>query len=89
MNSIVAGRIVISETEFVEAAMGVDFVPTAQDLKAFAEFVSDTYGPVSSRSEVDVENTVYYRSLTSNVVPLPRGGVARPAARTRKGGRAA
>ncbi|MFF8414677.1 hypothetical protein [Streptomyces omiyaensis] len=87
MKSIVAGRIVISETEYVEAALG-DFVPTAKDLKAFAEFVSDTYGPVSARNEVDVENTVYYGSLTSNVVSLPRG-VARTTARARKGGRAA
>lgn len=86
MKSIVAGRIVISETEYVEAALG-DFVPTAQDLKAFAEFVSDTYDSGASRSEVDVENTVYYGSLTTNVVSLPRG--VRSAARDRKGGRAA
>lgn len=63
MNVIVAGQRIVSETEFVEAAMGFDgFTPTADDLKDFAEFVSEGYGPVGQRSEVDAANDFYYRS---------------------------
>ena len=72
MKTIVAGRIVTSETEYVEAALGFDFVPTVADLADFAEFVEDITDP--SHSAIDAENALYLRTLTTNVVPLPRRG---------------
>ncbi|MCX4682447.1 hypothetical protein OG413_45795 [Streptomyces sp. NBC_01433] len=81
MNVIVAGQRIVSETEFVEAAIG--FTPTEDDLAAFAEFVAEGYGPAERRNEVDAENDFYFRrrkpsprrtrqARTTNVVPLPR-----------------
>ncbi|MCX5278310.1 MULTISPECIES: hypothetical protein [Streptomyces] len=84
MNVIVAGQRIVSETEFVEAAMGFDgFTPTADDLQAFAEFVAEGYGPVGQRTEVDAANDLYYRSrkaprrsrkprtANADIVPMP------------------
>lgn len=85
MKTIVAGRIVTSETEYVEAALGFDFVPTVADLADFAEFVEDITDP--SHSAIDAENALYLRTLTTNVVPLPRRGTVRLA--VEKGVRAA
>ncbi|MEU3189481.1 hypothetical protein ABZ686_02300 [Streptomyces sp. NPDC006992] len=82
MRTIVAGRIIKSEAEFVEAALG--FIPTTQDLKDFAEFVEDTCEPASD--SIDAENIVYLRTeiealrererqeleQLAGVVPLPR-----------------
>ncbi|MEV0580911.1 hypothetical protein [Streptomyces sp. NPDC050392] len=84
MNIIVAGQRIVSETEFVEAAIG--FIPTEDDLDAFAEFVAESYGPADRRNEVDAENDFYFRrrkqptarrtrkprTANGNVVPLPR-----------------
>ncbi|MEU3978129.1 hypothetical protein [Streptomyces bacillaris] len=81
MNVIVAGQRIVSETEFVEAAIG--FTPNADDLADFAEFVAEGYGPAERRNEVDAENDFYFRRRkptprrtrkprTANVVPLPR-----------------
>lgn len=69
MNVIVAGQRIVSETEFVEAAMGFDgFIPSEADLKDFAEFVAEGYGPVDQRTEVDAANDFYFRSRK----PAPR-----------------
>ncbi|MFD5300466.1 hypothetical protein ACFWJU_35340 [Streptomyces mutabilis] len=85
MNVIVAGQRIVSETEFVEAALG--FTPTEKDLKDFAEFVAEGYGPAERRNEVDAENDFYFRrrkldprrprkarTVHGNAVPLPRSG---------------
>ncbi|NUS56314.1 MAG: hypothetical protein HOV66_15875 [Streptomycetaceae bacterium] len=87
MNVIVAGQRIVSETEFAEAAMGFDgFTPTEADLKDFAEFVAEGYGPDDRRNEVDAANDFYFRrrkpvarrrksqSGSATVVPLPRLG---------------
>ncbi|MFZ3467489.1 hypothetical protein ACODT3_39870 [Streptomyces sp. 4.24] len=68
MNVIVAGQRIVSQNEFVEAAMG--FTPTAADLADFAEFVAEGYGPVSERNEVDAANDFYFRCRK----PAPRRG---------------
>lgn len=94
MRTIVSGRIVASETEFVEAALG-HFVPTAADLADFAEFVADTSEP--ARSSIDAENISYLHAeleqlreqelkQLANIVPMPRRGTTRLAT---KGARAA
>ncbi|NEE32849.1 hypothetical protein G3M53_46330 [Streptomyces sp. SID7982] len=83
MNVIVAGQRIVSETEFVEAAIG--FTPNADDLADFAEFVAEGYGPAERRNEVDAENDFYFRrrkptprrtrkprTANATVVPLPR-----------------
>ncbi|MFE2529029.1 hypothetical protein ACFXEL_32930 [Streptomyces sp. NPDC059382] len=71
MNVIVAGQRIVSEPEFVEAAMGFDgFTPTADDFAEFAEFVAEGYGPVGQRTEVDAANDFYYRCRK----PAPRRG---------------
>ncbi|MFJ8811280.1 hypothetical protein [Streptomyces sp. NPDC102490] len=83
MNVIVAGQRIVSETEFVEAAIG--FTPTEDDLADFAEFVAEGYGPAERRNEVDAENDFYFRrrkpssrrtrkprTANGTVVPLPR-----------------
>lgn len=90
MNVIVAGQRIVSQTEFAEAAMGFDgFTPTEADLKDFAEFVAEGYGPDDRRNEVDAANDFYFRrrkpitrrrrkakqgGATNNVVPMPRIG---------------
>ncbi|MER5617572.1 hypothetical protein [Streptomyces sp. NPDC002215] len=96
MNIIVAGQRIVSETEFVEAAIG--FTPTADDLKGFAEFVAEGYGPVEQRNEVDNANDFYFRrrkpsprrtrkprTVNGNVVPLPRSRSGAGLAEDRKG----
>jgi hypothetical protein len=82
VNIIVAGQRIVSQSEFVEAAIG--FTPTETDFADFAEFVADGYGPTDQRNEVDAENTFYFRrrkpttrtrkprTANGNVVPLPR-----------------
>ncbi|MFD5342303.1 hypothetical protein ACFWJY_00655 [Streptomyces anulatus] len=82
MQIIVAGQRIVSQSEFVEAALG--FTPTESDLADFAEFVAEGYGPSDLQSEVDAENTFYFRrrkptsrrrtttAADTNVVPLPR-----------------
>ncbi|WP_119581660.1 hypothetical protein [Streptomyces europaeiscabiei] len=86
MNVIVAGQRIVSQAEFAEAAMGFDgFTPTQDDLKDFAEFVAEGYGPDDRRNEVDAANDFYFRRRkpvarrrrkaqggSDNVVPLPR-----------------
>ncbi|MEU2098711.1 MULTISPECIES: hypothetical protein [Streptomyces] len=97
MRTIVAGRIVGSESEYIEAAMGfgIDFDAlraASPELRSdFLEFLVDTSDP---DSEIDRENIVYLRRALgvrrppANVVPLlPRRGTA--ALSTVKGGRAA
>jgi len=88
VNIIVAGQRIVSETEFAEAAMGFDgFTPTEADLKDFAEFVAEGYGPDDRRNEVDAANDFYFRRRkpvarrrrkaqggSANVVPMPRIG---------------
>jgi hypothetical protein len=86
VKTIVAGRIVASEHEFVEAALGaLEFVPTAADFRDFAEFVKDTTaGPANA---IDIENVAWLRNQLADIVPLPRRGATRLA--TRKEVRAA
>jgi len=88
VNVIVAGQRIVSETEFAEAAMGFDgFTPTEADLKDFAEFVAEGYGPAERRNEVDATNDFYFRRRkpiarrrrkaqggSATVVPMPRIG---------------
>jgi hypothetical protein len=88
VNVIVAGQRIVSETEFSEAAMGFgEFTPTADDLKEFAEFVAEGYGPADRRNEVDAVNDFYFRRRkpiarrrrkaqgdSATVVPMPRLG---------------
>lgn len=84
MRTIVAGRIVASQGEYIEAAIGfgVDFddLRTADpELKAdFVEFVEDTSDPASG---IDHENIDYLRRALhvrrpAVVIPLPRRGTA-------------
>ncbi|MEU0287511.1 hypothetical protein [Streptomyces sp. NPDC006147] len=94
MRTIVAGRIVGSESEYIEAAMGfVDFAAlraASPELRAdFLEFLEDTSDPTSA---IDRENIEHLRRVLgirppANVVPMPRRGTA--ALSTAKGGRAA
>ncbi|MGW3414586.1 hypothetical protein [Streptomyces sp. NPDC000888] len=94
MRTIVAGRIVGSESEYIEAAMGfgIDAALRAAfpELRSdFLEFLVDTSDP---DSEIDRENIKHLRRVLgvrppANVVPLPRRGTA--ALSTVKGGRAA
>ncbi|MCT9142427.1 hypothetical protein [Streptomyces violarus] len=95
MKTIVAGRIVDSESEYIEAAMGfgIDFAAlraASPELRAdFLEFLEDTSDPNSS---IDRENIAHLRRVLgvrppANVVPMPRPGTA--ALSTTKGGRAA
>lgn len=95
MRTIVAGRIVGSEDEYIEAAMGfgIDFAAlraASPELRAdFVEFLEDTSDPTSA---IDRENIEHLRRVLgirppANVVPLPRRGTA--ALSTAKGGRAA
>ncbi|MEW2265927.1 hypothetical protein ACGF5T_33440 [Streptomyces sp. NPDC047853] len=95
MRTIVAGRIVGSESEYIEAAMGfgIDFAAlraASPELRAdFVEFLEDTSDPTSA---IDRENIEHLRRVLgirrpANVVPLPRPGTA--ALSTAKGGRAA
>ncbi|AVZ78012.1 hypothetical protein SLUN_38960 (plasmid) [Streptomyces lunaelactis] len=95
MNIIVAGQRIVSQSEFVEAAIG--FTPTEDDLNAFAEFVAEGYGPADRRNEVDAENAFYFRrrkpttrtrkpqAVNGNVVPLPRSRSGAGLAEDRKG----
>lgn len=99
MNVIVAGQRIVSETEFVEAALGFDnFIPTADDLADFAEFVAEGYGPIDQYTEVDAANTFHYRSrkpaprrtrksrtADTNVVLLPRSRSGAGLTEVRKG----
>ncbi|MDX2697155.1 hypothetical protein [Streptomyces ipomoeae] len=84
MRTIVAGRIVASQTEYFEAAFGfgVDFDAlrdATPQLKAdFVEFLEDSSDPAS---EIDRENIAYFRRAlrvrrAATVVPLPRRGTA-------------
>ncbi|MGW5042136.1 hypothetical protein ACWEQK_28665 [Streptomyces parvulus] len=95
MRTIVAGRIVGSEGEYVEAAMGfgIDFdalrAASPELRAAFLDFLVDTSDP---DNDIDRENIVHLRRVLgvrppANVVPLPRRGTA--ALSTAKGGRAA
>ncbi|MFD4555290.1 hypothetical protein ACFWP5_13385 [Streptomyces sp. NPDC058469] len=95
MRTIVAGRIVGSESEYIEAAMGfgTDFAAlraASPELRSdFLEFLVDTSDP---DSEIDRENIKHLRRVLgvrplANVVPMPRRGTA--ALGTVKGGRAA
>lgn len=84
MRTIVAGQIVASQSEFIEAAIGfgVDFDALRgadPQLKAdFVEFLEDTSDPAS---DIDAENIKYLRRTlrvrrAATVVPLPRRGTA-------------
>jgi hypothetical protein len=84
VRTIVAGRIVASQSEYMEAAFGfgVDFDAlrdASPQLKAdFVEFLEDTSDPAS---DVDRENIAYLRRTlrvrrAATVVPLPRPGTA-------------
>lgn len=95
MRTIVAGRIVGSESEYIEAAMGfgIDFAAlraASPELRSdFLEFLVDTSDP---DSEIDRENIKHLHLVLgvrppANVVPLPRRGTA--ALSAAKGGRAA
>jgi hypothetical protein len=96
MRTIVAGRIVGSEQEYIEAALGLgtDFAAlraASPDLRAdFLQFLEDTSDP---DSDIDRANITHLRRVLlgnrppANVVPMPRRGTA--ALRTAKGGRAA
>ncbi|MET9016891.1 hypothetical protein ABZX74_39445 [Streptomyces olivaceoviridis] len=95
MRTIVAGRIVGSESEYIEAAMGfgIDFAAlraASPELRAdFVEFLEDTSDPDSA---IDRENIEHLRRVLgirppANVVPMPRHGTV--ALSTMKGGRAA
>ncbi|MEW1551309.1 hypothetical protein [Streptomyces tsukubensis] len=95
MRTIVAGRIVGSESEYIEAALGfgIDFAAlraASPELRAdFVEFLVDTSDPAS---EIDRENITHLRRVLgvcppANVVPLPRRGTV--ALSVAKGGRAA
>ncbi|WP_055689930.1 hypothetical protein [Streptomyces prasinus] len=95
MRTIVAGRIVGSESEYIEAAMGfgIDFAAlraASPELRSdFVDFLVDTSDP---DSEIDRENIAHLRRELgvrppANVVPLPRRGIA--ALSPAKGGRAA
>ncbi|MFF4902577.1 hypothetical protein [Streptomyces sp. NPDC001068] len=95
MNTIVAGRIVGSEGEFIEAAMGfgIDFdaLRTApSELQSdFLEFMTDTSDPDNL---IDRENIEHLRRALgvrppANVVLLPRPRTA--ALSVANGGRAA
>lgn len=80
MNTIVAGQRIVTAAEFVEVAVGFDFdlgdpaetderfAPGLEDLRDLAEFVEDVTDP--SRSALDAEDALYFRSLTANVVAL-------------------
>lgn len=83
MNTIVAGQRIVTVAEFVEVALGFDFDlgdpidvdevgfrPGLDDLKDLAEFVEDVTDP--SNSQVDAENALHYRELTTNVRVLAR-----------------
>ncbi|MFD5899663.1 hypothetical protein [Streptomyces sp. NPDC060366] len=96
MNVIVAGQRIVSETEFVEAAIG--FTPTEADFADFAEFAAEGYGPADQRNEVDAENDFYFRrhkptrrrasrprTANGTVVPLPRPRSGAGLAEDRKG----
>lgn len=95
MRTIVAGRIVGSEDEYIEAAMGFGIDVAAlraasPELRAdFVEFLEDTSDPTSA---IDRENIEYLRRVLgirppANVVPMPRRGTTTLS--TAKGGRAA
>ncbi|MFD5588785.1 hypothetical protein ACFWII_33895 [Streptomyces sp. NPDC127063] len=95
MKTIVAGRVVDSESEYIEAALGfgIDFADlraASPELRAaFVEFVEDTSDP---DNDIDRENIAHLRRMLgirppAKVVPLPRRGVA--ALSIAKGGRAA
>ncbi|CAL9677809.1 hypothetical protein SUDANB105_08120 (plasmid) [Streptomyces sp. enrichment culture] len=95
MRTIVAGRIVGSESEYIEAAMGFggDFAAlraASPELRAaYVEFLVDTSDP---DNDIDRENIAHLRRVLgvrppANVVPLPRRGTADLS--TAKGGRAA
>ncbi|MFF3256506.1 hypothetical protein ACFYWP_37245 [Actinacidiphila glaucinigra] len=85
MRTIVAGRIVASEKEYQEAALGFgsdlaalrDASPAMQ--ADFLEFVQDTSDPAS---DIDRENIDYLRRELgirppAAVVPMPRTGTTR------------
>ncbi|MFE0453136.1 hypothetical protein ACFW2D_17985 [Streptomyces sp. NPDC058914] len=90
MRTIVAGRIVASETEYIEAAVGVgvdlaELCGASRDLRAeWLEFLEETSDPTS---EIDRQNIAYLRRVLgvrpkAAVVPLPRRGTARLASGT-------
>ncbi|KUL73963.1 MULTISPECIES: hypothetical protein [unclassified Streptomyces] len=95
MKTIVAGRIVGSEGEYIEAAMGFgsDFAAlraASPELRAaYVEFLVDTSDP---DNDIDRENIEHLRRVLgvrppANVVLMPRRGTA--ALSAAKGGRAA
>ncbi|MET8859248.1 hypothetical protein [Streptomyces sp. NPDC004579] len=95
MNIIVAGRIVGSENEYIEAAMGFGIDSAAlraasPELQSdFLEFLEDTSDP---DNDIDRENIEHLRRALgvrppANVVPMPRRSTT--ALSTAKGGRAA